>query len=74
MASNKMMWLHCYNCAEQFETEVGYFYSSKQLCGSCRKPKQVADFDKLEFEIVNETSIQLEFFFEGDLITVREAK
>ena len=39
--ASKMMWLHCYDCGEQFETEVDYFYSSKQVCGSCRKPKQV---------------------------------
>jgi recombinational DNA repair protein (RecF pathway) len=40
MANNKM-WLHCYNCGEQFYTEVGYYYSSKQVCGECRKPKPV---------------------------------
>lgn len=33
------VWLHCYNCGEQFQTEVGYSYSSKQLCGDCRNPK-----------------------------------
>lgn len=73
MASNKV-WLHCYNCGEQFQTEVSYSYSSKQLCGDCRKPKEVANFDNLDFEIANETSVQLEFVFEGNLITVREAR
>lgn len=40
MSGNKV-WLHCYNCGEQFQTEVGYYYSSKQVCGECRKPKTV---------------------------------
>jgi recombinational DNA repair protein (RecF pathway) len=40
MSGNKV-WLHCYNCGEQFHTEVGYYYSSKQVCGECRKPKPV---------------------------------
>jgi recombinational DNA repair protein (RecF pathway) len=37
------VWLHCYNCGEQFQTEVGYAYSSKQLCGECRNPKPEAE-------------------------------
>lgn len=38
MANNKV-WLHCYNCGEQFQTEVSYYYSSKQICGDCKSPK-----------------------------------
>lgn len=71
------VWLHCYNCGEQFLTEVGYYYSSKQICEDCRKggsKRQVANFDNLDFEIENQTSIQLEFEFDGNLITVKEVK
>lgn len=37
--ANSKVWLHCYNCGEQFHTEVSERYSSKQICGECRKPK-----------------------------------
>lgn len=37
-----------------------------------KNERTMADFDKLDFEISNQTTRELEFLFDGNLITVRE--
>lgn len=36
------------------------------------KERTMADFSSLDFEISNQTTRELEFLFDGNLITVRE--
>jgi hypothetical protein len=38
-----------------------------------KKQITLADFDELDFEVANETSVELDVFFDGNVITIREA-
>jgi hypothetical protein len=37
-----------------------------------KKQITLADFENLDFEVANETSVELDVFFEGNVITIRE--